>query len=173
MFGIIVTLAAGGIVVLSAVAAVFVIGMRRKSHLVQGAVVWFNRRFMNPRQLLVAGKPGAYASIVRHRGRHSGSAYETPVGVVPDGDGFLIALPYGPRTQWLRNVLAAGEAVLVTEGRTIAVDRPEVIPTEEVADRFSSTDQRSFRIFATNDCLRLHRAVAIEATIEPVRPVAA
>lgn len=172
MFGTIVTLVAGAVVLLSVIAATFVVGMRTKSRLVQGPIVWFSRRFMNPRQMLVAGRPGAYASIVRHRGRRSGQPYETPVGVVADGSSFLIALPYGSGAQWVRNVLAAGSATLVTEGETVDVDRPELVATRDVVGRFSPSDQRMFRIFATDECLRLHR-LAVAAPRETVAAVAA
>ena len=49
-----------------------------------------------------AGTPGAYAAIIRNRGRISGRDYETPVGAVPIDDGFLVALPYGSRASWLQ-----------------------------------------------------------------------
>ena len=88
---------------------------------------------------------------------------ETPIGIVATDDAFLVALPYGTRAQWLRNVLAAGEAELVHEGATHAVDRPELIPTSTVADRFSPTDQRLFRLMAVNDCLRLRPVRAVRA----------
>ena len=155
------TILAAAAIAVAAVGSVFVLGMRAKSPLVLGAVVALSRRVVNPRQLVLAGQPGAYASIIRHVGRRTGRAYETPVGVVADGDTFLIVLPYGRGTQWLRNVLAAGEAVLVTEGRTYRVDRPEVIPTQEIAGRLSPSDRRAVRLFATDDCLRLHRAGAV------------
>jgi deazaflavin-dependent oxidoreductase (nitroreductase family) len=164
------TVIAGAAVVLALLAAAFVLGMRTKSRLVVGPLVALARAVVNPRQMRQAGRPGAYASVIRHRGRRSGRSYETPVGVVRDGDTYLIALPYGQRTQWLRNVLAAGEAVLVTEGRTVRVDRPEVIPARDVADRFSRTDQRMFRLLATTDCLRL-RATTEMTLVEPVEPV--
>lgn len=163
MFGTIVAFVVGLVLVVSALATVVIVGMRTKSRLVQGPIVWFSRRFMNPRQLRVAGQPGAYASIVRHRGRRSGRPYETPVGVVADGPSFLIALPYGSRAQWVRNVAAAGSATLVTEGETVAVDRPEVVETRDVIERFSASDQRLFRIFATDECLRVHRSSVVAA----------
>lgn len=144
---------AGALVV--GLAAAFVVGWRVKSGLVLGPIIWFSKRFMNPAQMRSAGTPGAYAGIIRHRGRVSGTAYETPVGVVPDRDAFLVALPYGSRTQWLRNVLAAGEATLVHEGHTYRVDRPELIPTATVADRFSASDQGMFRWLKVDECLRL------------------
>ena len=172
MFGTIVTLALAGLVVLSVVATVFVAGMRTKSRLVQGPIVWFSRRFVNPRQLRVAGRPGTDTSIVRHRGRRSGQAYETPVDVVTDGQSFFIALPYGSRAQSVRNVLASGAATLVTGGETVDVERPEVIATHDVAEHFSPSDQRLFRIFGTSECLRLQRRAAV-APRESIPAVAA
>jgi hypothetical protein len=150
----------GVIVVLG---AVFALGMRAKSPLVLGFLIWLAKRFMNPAQMRTAGKPGAYAGIIRARGRVSGRMIETPVGIIADGDAFLIALPYGPRPQWLRNVFAVGEATLVHEGATYAVDRPEMVPTATVAERFSPTDQRLFRVLAVDQCLRLRLAGVEEA----------
>jgi deazaflavin-dependent oxidoreductase (nitroreductase family) len=171
MFTILVVILAGAAVAVAVLAAAFVLGMRTKSRLVVGLLVALARVVVNPRQMRQAGRPGAYASVIHHRGRRTGRAYETPVGVVRDGDTFVIALPYGPRTQWLRNVLGAGEAELVTEGRTVRVDRPEVIQTRDVADRFSRTDQRLFRLLATTECLRLHPAP--EGRLTAVEPLAA
>jgi deazaflavin-dependent oxidoreductase (nitroreductase family) len=152
--------------VVAAVAAIaallgggFVLGMRAKSPLVQGPIVWFSKRWMNRRQMRTAGTPGAYAGIVRHVGRTSGRAYETPVTIVATGDAFLVALPYGTGTQWLRNVLAAGSATIVTEGRTHAVERPELVPMATVVDAFPESDRKSFRLFKVDQALRLHPAV--------------
>lgn len=153
-------LAVLGIVVLglTALATAFVVGWRAKSGIVLGPIVWFCKKVMNPIQMRSAGTPGAYAAIVRHRGRVSGTEYETPVGAVADGDDFFIALPYGSRTQWLRNVLAAGSATLVHEGTTYHVDRPALIPLASVANRFSASDQAMFPWLRVEDCLRLHNA---------------
>jgi hypothetical protein len=73
-------------------------------------------------------------------------------------DGFLIALPYGTRANWLRNVLASGAASLVTEGRAYEVDRPEIVPMAGVRVHFGPSDQRSFRLFGVDQCLQLRRA---------------
>ena len=153
-----------GVLGLFVLAVAFVIGWRAKSGLVLGPIVWMSKKAMNPMQMRSAGTPGAYASIVRHRGRKSGVEYETPIGVVADGDGFLVALPYGSQTQWLRNVLAAGSATLVHEGTTYQVDRPVLIPLATVADRFSASDQRLFHLLRVEGCLRLHDAERAEAT---------
>jgi deazaflavin-dependent oxidoreductase (nitroreductase family) len=153
-------LAAASVLVTGAV--LFVFGMRTKSPIVQGALIALSTRVMNPRQMRTAGRPGAYAGIVRHLGRATGRAYETPVGIIAVPEGFLIALPYGTRTQWLRNVLAVGRAEVVVEGETHQVDRPELLPTASCATAFSPTDQRLFRWLAVNECLRLQVAADVD-----------
>lgn len=157
---------AGALVLgLVAIALVYLLGMRAKSQLVLGPLVRLQRAIINPRQMRSAGTPGAYASVIRHQGRTSGRQYETPVGVVAEDDGFVIALVYGSRTSWLRNVLASGSATIVHEGRTYQVDRPEVVPMPEVAARFTSGDQKGFRLLQVDQALRVRR-VAPEGAAE-------
>ncbi|HEU5204373.1 MAG TPA: nitroreductase family deazaflavin-dependent oxidoreductase [Candidatus Limnocylindrales bacterium] len=167
MFDTILTIVAGLGVAVLALGTVFVLGMRTKSALVVRPLFAIMRRWLNPYQLRRAGRPGAYASIIRHRGRRTGRPYETPVGVVAYDDDFLVMLPYGSGTQWLRNVLADGEATLVTEGRTVRVDRPEIIPFSTVAERFSASDRRSSQVFAVRECLLLRHARSSSVAAEP------
>ena len=105
---------AGIVTAVALLGGAFVAGMRAKSPLVHRFVVWLGTWFLNAKQLKVAGRSGTSTSIVRHRGRRTGRSLETPVDVVPDGDAFLVALPYGRSTQWLRNVLAAGGGPVCT-----------------------------------------------------------
>lgn len=65
-------------------------------------------------------------AVVHHHGRRSGRAYRTPVNVFPVSGGFVIALAYGPRTDWVRNVVAAGGCTLETRGRMVACGEPRV-----------------------------------------------
>ena len=113
------------VVAVAAVATVFVVGMRTKSPAVVDRVRRFNRAVTNPRVLRSAGTPGASAAVVRHVGRISGRSYETPVGPFAVGDDFVIALPYGPGADWVRNVVASGSATLVHEGRTVPSTSPK------------------------------------------------
>ena len=46
--------------------------------------------------------------MIRHVGRTSRKSYETPVGVYLDDGAIYIALPYGPKTDWIKNLAAAG-----------------------------------------------------------------
>lgn len=151
------TIAGTLVVGLAAIALMYVLGMRAKSPIVLRPLVRLQRAVINPRQLQSAGAPGAYASVLRHRGRTSGRSYETPVGAVATDEGFVIALVYGSGTQWLKNVLASGSATLVHEGHAYEVDRPEIVPMDAVAGRFTAGDQRGFRLYAIDQALRVRR----------------
>src|SRR5215217_1461253 len=65
--------------------------------------------------------------VISHRGRHSGKAYRTPVVVRPTSDGFIVPMPWGERTDWYRNVRAAGECVIRWKGRNYPLVQPELV----------------------------------------------
>lgn len=132
--------------------------MRTRSPGMLGVVRRFNRAVTNRLQRRVAGKPGASAALIQHVGRRSGRAYETPIGAFEIDDGFVVTLPYGSEADWVRNVLAAGSAVLVTQGETVPVDRPELVDVGEARDLFPASEQRIHRLFRVEQGLRLHRA---------------
>lgn len=143
------------LVVLTALAAVWFLGMRNKWSPVLDFQRQVNRKVFNPRQMRDAGTPGAYAAVIRHTGRISGTPYETPVVPFPNGDRFVIALPYGTRPDWVKNVMAAGTAELVHEGETIAVGSPVVrsIAPDDVPEK----EQKALRMFGNTECLELRR----------------
>jgi deazaflavin-dependent oxidoreductase (nitroreductase family) len=153
---LLVGLLVAGVVVAGVAGAVFAIGMRTKSPGVQRAVRRMNKAVWNPRAMDTAGSPGAYASVVHHVGRRSGTTYRTPVVPVPTEDGFVIALPYGPGADWVQNVLAADGATLEHEGATYEVERPTVVPTELVDAFFGESERRSHRAFRIDECLRVY-----------------
>src|SRR5947209_19695584 len=76
---------------------------------------------------------------------------------MPTEDGFVIALVYGSRTDWLKNVLASGAAAIVHEGYTYPVDRPEIVPMESARRYFPATIQRIDRLMRVDGCLRVRR----------------
>ena len=139
-----------------ALAGLFVVGMRQKWPPVLNAVRRLSRVF-KPVVLKTAGTAGASASVVRHVGRSSGRDYETPVVAVPTPDGYAIALPYGPNTDWLKNVLARGSATLITDGAEHAVNAPRVVPMTEVDEYFHPKEQRLHRRYAVTTALRVQR----------------
>lgn len=122
---------------------------------IQNALRLFTRT-MRPLAMRSAGKEGSSTSVVRHVGRRSGRAYETPVLAVRHDDSFLIALPYGKRTDWLKNVLDKGSATIVANGHAFDVDRPEVIPMAEATAYFRPREQRMHRQFHVDLALQVH-----------------
>ena len=148
-------------VVLGALSIV-VIGIRTKYPPVLNRVRRYARDVGNPRQLQSAGAPGAHASVLRHTGRKSGKQYQTPVTARWTADGFVIGLPYGPNTDWLKNVLASGVATLVHNGTSYQCAEPEVIPTSEAEGGFSAAERRILRLMGVDEYLRMHRVESAE-----------
>ena len=122
----------------------------------QNALRLFTRA-MRPLALRSAGKEGSNTSVVRHVGRRSGRTYETPVISAQHDDSFLIALPYGQRTDWLKNVLDKGSAVIVINGQVYEVDRPEVIPMSDATSYFRPREQRMHRQFHVDSALQVRQ----------------
>ena len=112
-----------------------------------------------PLALRSAGKEQSSTSVVHHVGRRSGRSYETPVVAAEHDDSFLVALPYGERTDWMKNVLASEKATVVTHGRTYEVDQPQVIPMADATGYFGLKEQKLHRRFGVATCLRVHRVV--------------
>ncbi len=72
---------------------------------------------VNPAMALLAGtRVLPIWGVVRHRGRRSGREYLTPVALQPTPDGLVIPLPFGPDTDWCRNVRAAKGCVIRWKG---------------------------------------------------------
>ena len=172
LWGQIVTVVFCLALVLVAIGVVFFVGMRTGSPLVRNVVRRFNRAVGNPHQMKTAGTPGAYASVIRHVGRITGRSYETPMVPFATEDGFVVALPYGSGTDWLKNVMASGSATIVYEGNTYRVDQPELVPTAVAAPYMPDKEQRELRRFAVDQCLRVRLVVparGITAQEDPMK----
>lgn len=85
----------------------------------------FTTRVINPLTRRFADRLPGFA-IISYRGRTSGRTYHTPMNVFRDGDSYVFALTYGPDVQWVKNVLAAGEAEIRTHEGTILLTEPEL-----------------------------------------------
>jgi deazaflavin-dependent oxidoreductase (nitroreductase family) len=89
----------------------------------------FNRHVTNRLSGLIAPwMPGF--GVVLHTGRRSGRSFRTPLNVFRQPDGFLIALTYGPDTDWVKNVLAADGCSLLTRGRVHVLKAPRIYRDE-------------------------------------------
>src|ERR1700741_1739668 len=66
-------------------------------------------------------------AVVKHRGRTSGTEYETVVNAFRKGNVLAIALAHG-KTNWVKNVLAAGEADVHLFRKDVHITNPRVLP---------------------------------------------
>ena len=90
------------------------------------AVARANRHLLNPIVRRIAGKVPPFI-LIRHVGRSSGKTYETPIMAFRTADGFVIAMTYGPGTDWQRNLEAAGHAIAVYRRRTWRIAAPRLV----------------------------------------------
>lgn len=90
---------------------------------------WMDRlqlKYINPVVTPLAGRlPGL--SKIKHRGRRSGNSYETVVTTYRMDNELAIVLGHG-KTDWVKNVLAAGEADVVLSGRQLHLVNPRIMP---------------------------------------------
>ena len=143
--------------VLLALGGGFVLAMRATWRPFQRPLTLLQRSVLNPMQLRgSAGEAGAYASVVHHVGRRSGTAYRTPVVIADAPDGRLVvALPYGSRADWAQNVLAAGRATVEHEGRRLEVAASALVDRATANPWFPTSEQRAHRFFDIDEFLVL------------------
>lgn len=99
-------------------------------------------------------------AVLLDRGRRSGREYAIPVAVRVTADGFFIALPFGERTQWARNVIAAGGCTLRWRAREYAVTDPRIVGSEEAAPAFNPFQRWILRTTGVKRFMRLRSSHA-------------
>jgi deazaflavin-dependent oxidoreductase (nitroreductase family) len=91
--------------------------------------VWFENfqvKYLNPMiKPFARFLPGM--ATIKHRGRTSGKPYQTIVTAYRKGDVLAIALGHG-KTDWVKNVLAAGEADVHFVRRDVHIVNPRILP---------------------------------------------
>jgi deazaflavin-dependent oxidoreductase (nitroreductase family) len=72
-------------------------------------------------------------ATIKHRGRKSGKTYETIVTAYRKGNVLAITLGHG-KTDWVKNVLAAGEADVHFIRRDVHLVNPRIVPAGSGAE---------------------------------------
>jgi deazaflavin-dependent oxidoreductase (nitroreductase family) len=81
-----------------------------------------NKHVFNPMELKRGARP-----VLTHVGRTSGRTYRTPLDAHRVEGGYLFVLVYGSGSDWVRNILAAGQAHLRVDGEEIDLTHPRLI----------------------------------------------
>lgn len=90
---------------------------------------WIDRlqmKYINPVARRFARFLPTFA-VIYHRGRKSGRPYETVVQAYRKSNVLAILLGHG-QTDWVRNVLAAGEAHVRRSNHDLHITEPRVVP---------------------------------------------
>jgi hypothetical protein len=98
--------------------------------------------------------------LLVHRGRTSGHEYRIAVVVRPVEGGFVIPMPFGDRTQWAKNVVAAGGAQIVWNGNTYDVTAPELINADAAGPSMSGVQRAAVGRVGMTTFMRLRIADA-------------
>jgi deazaflavin-dependent oxidoreductase (nitroreductase family) len=119
-------------------------------------VAKINRRVTNPVARRFAGRIPPFATMT-HRGRKSGTFYQTPIMAFPTGDGFLIALTYGSETDWVRNVIAQGGGTIEYRRQEISLSEPRLITSNPAQMPLPGLVRRVLRLLNVTEFLSLRR----------------
>jgi deazaflavin-dependent oxidoreductase (nitroreductase family) len=125
---------------------------------------YFNKRFLNRFMLKFAGYSRNSFAVVRHVGRRSGKTYETPIMVESRGKDFIIALTYGPHVDWYRNLLAAGQGLLVWQGKTYTIGKPEAMNADAARAEFPLPQRTILRLLKVQHFIHVASSV-----VDPAR----
>jgi deazaflavin-dependent oxidoreductase (nitroreductase family) len=117
----------------------------------------FRIRVVNPAIARIAGRRYWYMALLHHTGRRSGKSYATPLTPMRVSDGFLIALPFGSRVDWLRNLQSAGRATLELRGHTIEVGEPVLTDAVTALRQLPTTTRTLTRWIGAKDFVKLKR----------------
>lgn len=112
-----------------------------------------NKRVFNPRAIAKGNWP-----VITHVGRRSGRTFRTPLEAhVVDG-GYLFVLVYGSGSDWVRNVLAAGQASLRVDGVEVELTAPRVVGPDEAFAAIPADAKRPPRALRITEFLRMDLA---------------
>jgi deazaflavin-dependent oxidoreductase (nitroreductase family) len=111
-----------GVVIITLIAATGVLMMRFQKRWLAKINIAFTNRITS---LFAGWLPGF--GILKHVGRKSGKVYRTPVNVFRAPNRFIIALTYSSKSEWVKNVIAAGGCELRTRGKQYRLSAPKVV----------------------------------------------
>jgi deazaflavin-dependent oxidoreductase (nitroreductase family) len=89
-----------------------------------------NKLVFNPREIRRGKRP-----VVIHIGRSSGVVYQTPLDAHPTKEGYVLVVRYGPASDWVRNILAAGTATLRVKGEEHRLGSARLVSQQEAVDQ--------------------------------------
>jgi len=109
-----------------------------------------NKRVFNPMEVRRGARP-----VLIHTGRSSGKIYRTPLDAHRLPDGYLFIPLYGPRTDWVKNALAAQSARLAIDGQEIELRSPRLVKKKDIWTIVPATSKSYPGISEESELLRM------------------
>lgn len=108
-------------------------------------------KVFNPLVRRIAGRRHLnLAAKIHHVGRHSGARYVTPVSARLDKTHIIVPLTFGNRSDWCRNVLAAGGCTVQLGGHSYEAADPMLYWRDELREQlqgpFNLVERLAFRL---------------------------
>ena len=120
-------------------------------------------KILNPLVAAFAGRRHfPMAAQIHHAGRRTGNPYVTSVGARVHDEIVLIPLTFGNRSDWARNVYAAGECMVRVNGADHHAVAPQFIAAAAAAPltrpMFGRVERFIFRLLGIQQFMQLHLA---------------
>ena len=110
-----------------------------------------NKRIFNPRELKKGVRP-----VLTHVGRSSGKTFRTPLDAHSVDGGYIFILVYGSGSDWVRNILAAGNATLRVEGEDIPLVSPRIVTKDDAWRLLPPTAKRPPKLLRISEYLQMN-----------------
>jgi Domain of unknown function (DUF385). len=115
----------------------------------------FNKLVTNKLLIHISGKKFGHFVILSHVGRKSGKLYRIPIIAEPTTNGFMIALTYGRKVDWVENVLAKGGCSMVWKNKDYSLFHPEFVDEEIGLSAFPAFFRVGLKMMGIQYYLRL------------------
>jgi deazaflavin-dependent oxidoreductase (nitroreductase family) len=109
-----------------------------------------NKRTFNKMEIKRGVRP-----VLAHVGRSSGKTYHTPLDAHKTDDGYIFIINYGSRSDWVKNILAAGTATLSVEGNEVTLVSPRVITKDVASQKLPATTKWPSDFMKVTECLQM------------------
>jgi deazaflavin-dependent oxidoreductase (nitroreductase family) len=117
-------------------------------------------KLLNPLVGTLAGRRFVpLIALIHHVGRRTEKLYMTPTGASVVGNTIVIPLSFGNRSDWARNVRAAGQCVVQLGGKSYHATRPQFVDAADakhiVGQSFNVINRSGFRLLGVRQYLFL------------------
>ena len=123
-----------------------------------------NKRVFNPMEIRKGKRP-----VLIHRGRRSGRTFLTPLDAHQVDGGYVFIVVYGADSDWVRNILASGDAKLRIDGKEIQLGSPRIIGPEEAWSLIKDGTKRPAGFLNVSEFLRMDLAGSVGGSGESDR----